>query len=121
MLRPQALISASPPISNSSMDRNRLVLFLEHPFTAFDATVALPEDVLLAGLTWPTEHWADLALSWIEQGAPMTDEIARALETISEKPFSQRVRHRSFALAVRWRRRTMEAPAPPGGGRPNSA
>jgi hypothetical protein len=100
------------------MDRNRLVLLLEHPFSAFDATLALPEDVLLAGLTWPTEHWADLALSWIEEGAPVNDEIARALETISEKPFSQRVRHRSFALAVRWRRRTTETPANESGERP---
>lgn len=32
------------------------VRFLDHPFSAIDVTVSLPEDVLLAGLTWPTER-----------------------------------------------------------------
>ncbi|WKB50637.1 hypothetical protein [Eleftheria terrae] len=86
------------------MDRRQLVLFLEHPYAAFDGSLAAPTELLLAGLTWPTEHWVDLAVSWIEQGAPIDEGIACALEEVSRKPFSQRLRHRSFALAARWRR-----------------
>ena len=86
------------------MDQNRLVLFLERPFPEFDATEATPEDVLVAGLTWPTEHWVDLAVSWIGQGAPVNAEIAGLLETVSKRPLSQGVRHRAFSIAVRWRR-----------------
>jgi hypothetical protein len=86
------------------MDARQLVLYLEHPYSAFSAAEATPTEVLLAGLTWPTEHWAPLAVSWVEQGAPVNEEIADKLEMLSQKPFSQGLRHRSFALAARWRR-----------------
>jgi len=49
--------------------------------------------------------WGGYAVSWIETGFPLDDEIASALEQIAQdKRFLQRVRHRAFAAARRWRR-----------------
>lgn len=44
-------------------------------------------------------------MSWIEAGFPIDDEIASTLERVAQdKRFTQRVRHRAFAAAKRWRR-----------------
>jgi pimeloyl-ACP methyl ester carboxylesterase len=49
--------------------------------------------------------WGGYAVSWIEAGFPVDDEIASALEGIAlDKRFPQGVRHRAFATAKRWRR-----------------
>jgi hypothetical protein len=49
--------------------------------------------------------WGEHAVSWIEAGFPIDDEIASALEQVAkDKRYQQRVRHRAFAAAKRWRR-----------------
>ena len=67
--------------------------------------VSLRELVVFA-LAGPMRRgWGGHAVSWIEAGFPIDDEIASALEAITQdKTFPQRVRHRAFASAKRWRR-----------------
>jgi pimeloyl-ACP methyl ester carboxylesterase len=49
--------------------------------------------------------WGGYAVSWIEAGFPVDDEIASALEGMTQdKRFPQRVRHGAFAAARGWRR-----------------
>ncbi|WP_267126697.1 hypothetical protein [Xanthomonas sacchari] len=87
-----------------NMDQWKLVLYLEASFAAYDATLAPPQDVVLAGLSaiWPSDYWAGLAIGWLEEGAPIDSEIAQVLDAMVKGPFSQSVRHRAFALARRW-------------------
>jgi hypothetical protein len=104
-----------------------LLPFLEHPYSAVVAQlvdrlvaaglgraeaecVSLRQLVVFA-LTGPMRWgWGGHAVSWIEAGFPIDDEIASALEQVAQdKRFPQRVRHRGFAAAKRWRR----AHAPP--------
>jgi len=98
-----------------------LLLLLEHPYAAVVAQVvdrlvvagiaraeaervSLRQLVIFA-LTGPMRWaWGGYAVSWIEAGFPIDDEIASALEQIGQdKRFPQRVRHRAFAAAKRWR------------------
>jgi hypothetical protein len=59
--------------------------------------------VLHAGLKWPSSYWVELAVNWIEQGAPVDQEIAATLDVVSEtKNFPQALRHKAFAIARRW-------------------
>ena len=86
------------------MDPRALVVHLEKPFTEYAGAEA-PVQVLLAGLQWPTNYWAALAVDWLEQGAPMNAEVAAALDQAAKNAdFEQRTRHRAFALARRWQR-----------------
>ena len=99
-----------------------LLPFLEHPYpfvaarlTDGLATAGIPRaevervslrrlvDFALAGpMRW---GWGGYAVSWIEAGFPVDDEIASALDGMArDKRFPQRVRHRAFAAARRWRR-----------------
>jgi len=99
-----------------------LLPFLEHPYSAVMAQlvdrlvavglaraeaerVSLRQLVVFA-LTGPMRWgWGGYAVSWIEAGFPIDDEIASALEQVAQdKRFAQRVRHRAFAAAKRWRR-----------------
>jgi hypothetical protein len=49
--------------------------------------------------------WGVHAVSWIEAGFPIDDEVAAALEQLAhDKRFQQGVRHLAFAAAKRWRR-----------------
>ena len=58
----------------------------------FDSTV-------LCALAWPTEHWPTMAVQWLEQGFPLSEEATMYLETISRnKAMPQRLRHRCLAL-----------------------
>ena len=41
---------------------------METPYAQYVPVLAAPELVLLAGLRWPTEYWAGLAIGWLEQG-----------------------------------------------------
>ncbi len=86
------------------MDPRPLLINLETPYSEYSGAAPL-KDVLLAGLRWETQYWAGLAVSWIEQGAPIDKEIKEELDHISEKKhFPQSVRHKAFALARRWER-----------------
>ncbi|MFV5215691.1 hypothetical protein ACLIIZ_18375 [Azonexus caeni] len=85
------------------MDARALVVHLESPLSAFAASEGSVRDVVLAGLNWPTEYWAALAVVWLGQGAPVDSEIASALQVLAEKKhYSQSVRHRAFAIARRF-------------------
>ena len=99
-----------------------LLPFLEHPYSIVAARLidglaaagvprAEAQRVSLRGLvvfalSGPMRWgWGGYAVSWIEAGFPIDNEIASALEAIAQdKRFPQRVRHRAFAAARRWRR-----------------
>jgi hypothetical protein len=99
-----------------------LLPFLEHPFSVVatrlidglvvaglprsDAERVSLRELVVFALTGPMKWgWGGHAVSWIEAGFPIDDEIASALEKVGQdKRFPQRVRHRAFAAAKRWRR-----------------
>lgn len=55
------------------------------------------------GLRWQTPFWPDLAVAWLEQGAPLDAEIAGCLDEIaSRNKWPQRLRHRAQALHRVW-------------------
>jgi hypothetical protein len=85
------------------MDSPQNVVPLERPFAEFPAGPSDAKAVLLAGLRWPTEYWVELALRWVEQGAPVDAEVAAALQLIPSSQFSQSVRHRARAAMNRWK------------------
>jgi len=52
------------------------------------------EYLLCCALTWPTDYWTSLALSWLEEGCPTTKEILACLEVALEKDsLSQKNKH----------------------------
>ena len=60
-------------------------------------------ELLLGALNWPTDYWPSLAVLWLEQGAPIDPAIANRLEAIGGgRQYTQRIRHRSFALHRHW-------------------
>ena len=63
-------------------------------------------DLVIFALTGPLKWgWGAHAVSWIESGFTIDDEVALALEQVAQdKRFPQRVRHRVFSAAKRWRR-----------------
>lgn len=85
------------------MNSPSIVLPLERPFTEYFASPSDAKAVLIAGLRWPTEYWVELALRWIEQGAPVDADIADVLQSIPTEQFSQRVRHRAQAALNAWK------------------
>jgi len=101
-------VSDKPKLKRSSrrydsyMHSPDIVLPLERPFAEFPVGSADAKEVLLSGLRWPTEYWVELALRWVEQGAPVDADAAAALQEIPTKQFSQRVRQRAQVAAKRW-------------------
>ncbi|TXD45159.1 hypothetical protein TR80_001720 [Xanthomonas campestris] len=88
------------------MDPRSLVVRLESPFAEYTSTDVPAREVVMAGLTWPTDYWPGLAISWLEQGAPIDERVAAALDQVAEKKaFPQNIRHRALALARRWYRK----------------
>lgn len=60
-------------------------------------------DIVIAALKWPTEYWPELALAWLDEGLPVDEELAALLLAVSRQhAFVQRLRHRAFAIAMRW-------------------
>lgn len=52
--------------------------------------------------------WCPHAILWIEGGFPVDEVIANALEDVAKNDrHSQKTRHRAFAIARRWRRKSM--------------
>jgi hypothetical protein len=101
------------------MDPRRLVLNLEKPYSAFSSDTETAEDVLLAGLRWRSSRWTALAVSWISQGAPISEDVANELEhVVEDKHLVQKVRQEAFAAARKWRRAKTKAEpgASPNGG-----
>jgi len=63
--------------------------------------------IVVEGLAayWPSDYWPSLAISWLEDGFPVDDEIAALLNAASSnRGWSQQVRHRAFAVLVKWKR-----------------
>ena len=101
------------------MDPRRLVLHLEKPYSAFSTDTETAQDVLLAGLRWRSSRWTALAVSWISQGAPISEDVANELEHVAhDKHLVQKVRQEAFAAAKKWRKAKTKAEpgAPPNGG-----
>jgi len=84
------------------MDSRKLVVLLESPMEDV-GSVELVRDAIDAGLRWSTPYWPELAVGWLEQGAPMNAETMKLLETVAGNGnFPQNLRHRAFALARRF-------------------
>jgi|ERR1041385_11142 hypothetical protein len=101
------------------MDPRELVLNLERPYSAFSSGAQTAEDVLLAGLRWRSNRWTALAVSWITQGAPISDAVADELEHVAnDRHLEQKVRQQAFAAAKKWRKTKTKAEpgASPNGG-----
>jgi hypothetical protein len=101
------------------MDPRRLVLKLEEPYSAFSSGTETAEDVILAGLRWRSSRWTALAVSWISQGAPISEDVANELELVAQdKHLVQKVRQEAFAAAKKWSKAKTKAEpeASPNGG-----
>jgi hypothetical protein len=86
------------------MDQRALLVFLDAPYASYKPALAPAQDVILAALRWPTHSWADQAISWLNEGAPMDEEIAEALEALTEKKkYPQQLRHKAAEIARKWR------------------
>ena len=84
------------------MDPRPLLIFLEAPYADYQGP-APAREVVLAGLGFQLNHWIGLAVGWLEQGAPLDEEIVEMLNRVAEtRHYQQRIRHRSAALAKRW-------------------
>ena len=88
------------------MDQRALVVLLEKPFADYCADDAAVRDVILAGLSWPTDtsagYWQNLAVEWIEQGAAVDAEIVVLLNVIAvTEKLPQKLRHRARAIVQR--------------------
>jgi hypothetical protein len=51
------------------MDTRELVLLLESPLEDITSAKRV-RGAIDAGLRWPTPYWPDLAVKWLEEGAP---------------------------------------------------
>jgi hypothetical protein len=88
-----------------AVDSHKLVVHLEAPYGAYKQVLAPVREVVVAGLSWPTEYWVGLAIAWLEQGVPIDQEVFVLLDRVAQtRHFAQSVRHRAFALARRWER-----------------
>lgn len=86
------------------MDTRLLLRYLK---TSFETYAGAPpvRDVVLAGLRYPTsDYWVALALTWLEHGAELDDEIVERLSEISSasRQYEQRTRHRASRLGKSW-------------------
>jgi len=83
---------------------SKLVALLEIEYR--EARIKGSQDIretLVAGLNWETSYWVDCALSWIEQGAEIDEEINKRLNEISSnKNYEQKTRHRASTISNRW-------------------
>jgi hypothetical protein len=85
-------------------DQRDLIVLLEGPLSDYASYPAKVREILIAGLTWETDYWAELAVRWIEGGAPIDAEICELLDQFQNKPFPQNLRHRARAASRRFRR-----------------
>lgn len=84
------------------MDTRTLLLQLEQPLQAYSGPTPIVQ-VVMAGLEYETsDYWPGLAVGWLEQGAPVDDNVIQALTHVAgRKHFSQQVRHRTAAVLRR--------------------
>lgn len=87
------------------MDQRELIVLLEKPFSEYSGEPAKVREVIVAGLAWPMPYWPDLAVRWIEDGAPVDLGICELLDQIERTPhFPQNLRHRARAASRRFSR-----------------
>lgn len=61
-------------------------------------------ELLKYGLS-ASRGWATIAVSWLEDGFPINDELVEAIDKMcASKGMPQRARHTAFALARRYQR-----------------
>jgi hypothetical protein len=78
------------------MDQRELILSLEKPFSEYSDEPAKVREIIVAGLSWPMPYWPELAVRWIEDGAPIDPDIRELLEKIENTlRFPQNLRHRA--------------------------
>lgn len=57
------------------------------------------EQLMQRALTWETSYWPTLAVEWLENGYPLSNQFKAALEQITiDKRYSQNLRHRAAHL-----------------------
>lgn len=84
------------------MDSRELVMLLESPMEDVGSVEVL-RSAIDAGLRSPTPYWPELAVGWLERGAPMHVGTLKLLEAVaSTGTFPQDVRQRAFALVLRF-------------------
>jgi hypothetical protein len=82
----------------------KLLVLLESSLESV-SSVDMVRSAIHMGLGWPTPYWPELAVKWLEQGAPMNLETAGLLDALAATArFPQGLRHRAFALARRFER-----------------
>lgn len=84
------------------MDSRELVMLLESPMEDVGSVEVL-RSAIDAGLRSPIPYWPELAVGWLEQGAPMHVGTLKLLEAVaSTGNFPQDLRQRAFALVLRF-------------------
>lgn len=88
---------------STKIDQRSLVVLLQHPLAEYRDVPVAAREVVAAGLTWVTDSWPSLAVSWIEQGVPLDQELVDLLIEIGQKSrWPQPLRHKAKALVRRW-------------------
>lgn len=86
---------------------SKLVALLEQDYdVAVSGGTQDIQATILAGLNWQTSYWVSCTLKWLDQGAPINQEIANCLSLISEnETYSQSTRHHAAKVLKRWQRK----------------
>ena len=87
-----------------------LLIFLEHPFVEAEQLISslgfepFPFRRLIEfAISSESDYWASLAVDWLEQGVPLNEKVANAINLmVEEKRASQKTRHRAFQLMKRF-------------------
>jgi hypothetical protein len=84
------------------MDQRKLIVQLEHPLSVHAVDPVKVREILVAGLSWSMPDWPELAVRWIEEGAPIDAGLCELLRAVAtNKSFPQNVRHRAKACVRR--------------------
>jgi hypothetical protein len=88
---PEAVTSIQQSLNQAGVNLNLLNTF---PFN----------DILYLALNWETEYWASLAVKWLENGYPVSEEFVSCLKMWQEeKKHSQALRHRAGRLIKQYK------------------
>ena len=88
---------------STKIDQRSLVVLLQLPLAGYRDVPVAAREVVVAGLRWDTDYWPSLAVSWIEQGVPLDQELVDLLIEIGKQSrWPQQLRHKAKALVRRW-------------------
>lgn len=59
-------------------------------------------DTLICALQWETDYWPSLAIQWLEDGFPLTDELIDNLVSISKGNLAQNLKHGALRLVKQY-------------------